>query len=372
MTNLRERWEGVSLPGDYLLERWVGGDDATAFFEIPPAPDGRRAIVKLLPESAVNAPAQLARWQRTQRFNHPNLQALLDCGRAELDGETVLYAVFESADDTLASALAHGPLSEAEAWEVLEAVVRGLGYLDSQGLALPGLEPENVVAVGEQIKLSTDALQESPAGTPYTLELRTFWSKISPCSPARNAEMLAEALGEVPPVPQVAMRTKAPEVAAPVPVALELAPSPPNRFPKWILVGAAGVVLLILGLNFRRAPEAPVQPAPAPTAAPIVAAPVPKATPARETDSKPSPLGNGKWNVIAFSYRTHDAATRKADQINVRHPELAATVLSARGKKASYVISFGGPMSRGDAERMQKKVHAARVARDVSLESALD
>ena len=159
---MQERWQGVSLPGDYLLVRWLSGDDAAAFFETSLAPDGRRAVVKLVPESAVDAAAQLALWQRTRLLRHPNLRELLDCGRAELSGETVLYAVFEYADDTLASALAQAPLTESEAREVLHAVRDGLSCLQAQGLAHPALHPDQVFAVGEAIKLSSDACAKPP------------------------------------------------------------------------------------------------------------------------------------------------------------------------------------------------------------------
>ena len=370
MNDLRERWEGVALPGDYLLERWLGGDHLAAYFETSPAPDGRRAVVKLVPESAVDAAAHFAVWQRARSLRHPNLQEVRDCGRAELGGETVAYAVFEPADDTLATALTQGPLSEGDAREVLDAVVSVLQYLESQGLTYPALDAEHVLAVGEQIKLSSDVLREAPDGAPYRDRLRAFWYQISPGSPAWRAEMLADALGETRPVPEAKVQTKAPEVVTPAPVPLDLAPPPQKGFPKWILVGAAAVVLLILGLNFRSAPETPVPPATVPAPTPIVAAPVPHASSAAEVVSKPSPLGNGKWRVIAFTYRTHDAAARKANQINERHPELEATVFSPRGK--GFLISFGGPLSRQDAVSMQKKAHAAHVARDVRLENDLD
>ena len=36
MAQLREHWEGVSLPGDYLLERWLSGDEDAGFFETSP------------------------------------------------------------------------------------------------------------------------------------------------------------------------------------------------------------------------------------------------------------------------------------------------------------------------------------------------
>lgn len=369
MNDLRERWEGVALPGDYLLETWLGGDNAAGFFETPAAPGGRRAVVKVVPESAMDAAAHFKMWQRARGLRHPNLQELWDCGRAELAGETVAYAVFEPADDTLASALAQGPLSEGEAREVLDAVVSGLQYLQSQGLAYPTLNAEHVVAMGEQIKLSTDSLREAPDGTPYREELRALWYQISPGSLVWSSEMLADALGETPTVREVAAQAMATEATIPAPVPPDFAPPPPNRFPKWILVGAAAVVLLILGLNFRSAPETPAQPVAAPVS--VVAAPPPKASPAAETASKPSPLGNGKWRVIVFTYRTHDAATRKANQINQRHPELEATVFSPRGK-GNFLISLGGSMSRQDAVAMEKKAHAAHIARDVRLENGLD
>ncbi|MCX6627774.1 MAG: hypothetical protein NTW28_09115, partial [Candidatus Solibacter sp.] len=151
MTQLRERWEGVSLPGDYVLERWLGGDDAAGFFETSLGPDGRHAVVKLVRESAVDAAAQRALWHRTRLLRHPNLCELLGCGRAELSGETVLYAVFEYADDTLALAIAQAPLTEAEACEVLVAVRDALACLQAHGLAHPALDADHVLGVGDNI-----------------------------------------------------------------------------------------------------------------------------------------------------------------------------------------------------------------------------
>ena len=126
MSQLRERWEGVSLPGDYLLQRWVSGDDHTAFFEgfqgeVSGAEEtalrGQRFMVKVIAQRDVDGSAQLAMWQRTKALEHPNLRRLLDFGRVELDGQIVLYAVMENADDSLAAALAQGPLTEPEARE---------------------------------------------------------------------------------------------------------------------------------------------------------------------------------------------------------------------------------------------------------------
>src|SRR5580698_6856918 len=148
MTHLQEHWEGVSLCGNYTLEEWLGGDDSAAFFQSSLAPDGRRVVVKLVPEAVADGAGLLDLWHRTRQLRHPNLVELLDCGRADHDGEIVLYSVFESPDDTLASALSRAPLNPTEAREVLDSVINALRYLHAQGLMLAELDPSRIVAVG--------------------------------------------------------------------------------------------------------------------------------------------------------------------------------------------------------------------------------
>ncbi len=376
MSQLSERWTGVSLPGDYVLQEWLSGNEDAAFFETSLPPDGRRAVVKLVPESAVDGAAQLALWQRTRSLRHPNLLQLLDCGRAELAGEFAVYAVFEYAGDTLASALAHSPLSAAEAREVLDAAVAALSYLQAQGLAHPPLHPDLVLAVGDAIKLSTDALSEASPDTPYTAGLGAFWSRISPSTPVRNADILAQALGADPhtvPVPAPAIIAPAEANIAPAEdAAVRTASSAPRRtFPKWPLLGAAAVVLLILGLKLRPTPETPAQPAPVPPPVSMTGT-IPKSGNAEDRNSPPSVPGKAMWRVIAFTYRTHDAAAKMAGQINQRHPDFHAVVFSPPQKKGYFLVALRGPMSRPDAVRLQSKARAARLARDVYVKNFLD
>jgi len=384
MSQLRERWEGASLPGDYLLQRWLSGDEAAAFFEAS-APDGRRAVVKLVPASAGDVAAQLALWRRTRSLRHPNLLQLLDCGRAELCGEVAVYAVFERADDTLASALAHAPLSEAEAREVLDAVLPALGYLQGHGLALPTLDPGQVLGVGEAIVVSTDDLREASTDTPYTAQLRAFWHQISPFTPARSTDILTQALGADPHNSPAARAEIAPAADAPVRPAAPAAVPPKRRpSPKWPLLAAAAVVLLILGLHRRSAPETPSQPAPvpeapaqpAPASAPVVTPADPKPRPVAKEPasplSEPAPAATAMWRVIAYTYKAYDDAAMMVDQINQRHPDFQAAVFSPPEKKGYFLVSLGGRMSRGDAVRLQGRARAESLARDVYIKKFLD
>ncbi len=384
------------LPGGYLLEKRLSGEDA-GLFETSRAADGGRALVKVVPESAVDADAQLEIWQRARSLRHTNLCQLLECGRAELAGQHILYAVFEYADDTLAAAIGRAPLTEAEAHEVLAAVADALRYLETQGLAHEALDPAHVLAVGDRITLSTDSLRESPAGVPYAGALREFWRRISPCTPERSAEILAEFLGAEPqagpppnPNVEVAERPVVAEAAPAVPPTLDAAPPSSKRFPRWIIVGAAAIVLLILGLNFRGSSDATPQPAATP-APPVAAPPVPQSPPAgtvsepastpvsepaskavAEPSSIPARAGQSMWRVIAYTYHSRNEALKKANQINRRHPDLLAEVFAPSQQKSRYLVSLGGRMSRRDALRIREKALAEGLPEDMYLQNYLE
>ena len=405
MHELRERWEGVALPGGYLLQRWLGGDETAGFFETSLENDGRRAIVKLVPEQAADGGAQLALWERTRALRHDNLCALLACGRAELSGEIVVYGVFEGADDTLGAALAQAPLSEGEAREVLNAVLAAREYLGEHGLAPATLDPDGVVAVGEAIKLTTDALRDAAAGDGAD-ELRTFWYRISPAGRERSARILSEAMGEespggdagTSPAPPVVASGDAPPVyAAPrppsagesaMPRAGEPAGARPDSarpFPLWVGLGAVAVVALILWLHFQHDAEAPeaANPAaalaltPAPAAAPPVAAPkAVKPSPVGGAISAraagPAPGDTAAWHVIAFTYRTYDDAARKAEQIRADHGDYQATVFTPAEKNGFYLVSLGAFATRDDALALQEKARGDHLARDVYVKKFME
>src|SRR5260370_8550539 len=196
MTHLREHWEGVSLSGNYTLERWLDGDESASLFQTSPDCDARGTVVKLVPEAAVDGNGLLDLWQRTRQLRHPNLVELFDFGRADHGGEIVLYAVFESPDDTLASALSQSPLSPEESREVLDSVLRGLRYLHAQGLVLGALDPDHIVAIGDQIKLSTDALRDADTSSAYREDVRLlgeFWQQHLMSASPKSSQIAAHA-----------------------------------------------------------------------------------------------------------------------------------------------------------------------------------
>src|SRR6185369_13754270 len=121
MTHEWEQFEGVSLAGEYLLEQWLGSDPTGAFFLTRHGVAKLRTVLKLIIEDGSGEARRLAWWQQTARLLHPNLLPLLDCGRAEYGDESLLYAVFESPDDSLGAALQNGSLTEQEGRDVMVA-----------------------------------------------------------------------------------------------------------------------------------------------------------------------------------------------------------------------------------------------------------
>jgi hypothetical protein len=436
MTHLREHWEGASLSENYTLEQWLGGDDSAAFFETSLASDGRRAVVKLVPEAAVDGAGLLDLWHRTRQLRHPNLVELLDCGRADLGGETFFYAVFESPDDTLASALSRSPLNQVESREVLDSAINALRYLHAQGLVLGALDPDHIVAVGDQIKLSTDSLREADTSSAYREDVRllgALWQQALMPASAKSTEIAAHTADpdpearwtlaeisaalegvcrEAPPLPTgpppappltvsspvvsspiVSSPIAAPPIsAAPASVQADVvrddAPAAPQShrrtperttssgFPKWIIIGAAGVVFLILGLHWLRPADDPTQSQvtsvslPVETAVPAPLAKTAAPKPPVQTPPKPSPAASQEiWRVIAFTYRTREAAAKKVQQLNEYHPGINAAVFLPNDNRGYYLVSLGGRMTREEAERLQRSARGKGLPRDLYVQN---
>jgi TonB family protein len=79
-------------------------------------------------------------------------------GTCELAGLPLLYVVMEYADEDLSQILPHRPLTAAEARQMLEPAVDALAYLHGERFAHGHLKPANIMAVGEQLKVSSDNL----------------------------------------------------------------------------------------------------------------------------------------------------------------------------------------------------------------------
>ena len=104
----------------------------------------------------------IAGWAASAALSHPHLVRVFQSGRCELDGAGFIYVVMERADEDLSQVLLLRPLSEAETSEALASILDALAYLHAQGLAHGRLRPSNILAAGDQLKISSDRVR--PAG----------------------------------------------------------------------------------------------------------------------------------------------------------------------------------------------------------------
>src|SRR5579863_7905871 len=160
MSNTWNQWEGQTFDGKFPLLRYLGGSERGAVF-LTERHDRERlvkAAIKLIPADPGNGELQLSRLQMAAELSHPHLIPLHEMGRAELGGVPLVYVVMECAEENLAQVLPSRALTSGEAQEMLESVLDVLSYLHHKGFVHGHIKPGNILASGEQLKVSSDGL----------------------------------------------------------------------------------------------------------------------------------------------------------------------------------------------------------------------
>jgi TonB family protein len=155
-----KQWEGRTVDGKFALGRYLGGSDHSAVF-LTIRNDERggseSAAIKLIPAGA-DAEKQLERWRTARDLEHPNLIRIFETGRPEVDRVGILYVVEESAEENLAQILPERALTAEETRMMLPPVLGALQYLHGRELVHGRIQPSNILAIGEQVKLSSDSV----------------------------------------------------------------------------------------------------------------------------------------------------------------------------------------------------------------------
>jgi TonB family protein len=163
------QWEGRAIDA-FPLRQLLGSGEASAVFLT--TYDGRNAAIKLVPADPQIAEPQLAQWRDAQKLSHPNLIRIFSTGRAELDGLPLLYIVTDRAEEDLSQVLPDRSLTAVEAREMLEPTLSVLEYIHRLGFVHTRLQPSNIMAVEDRLKISSDTLlragtKDNGSATPY-------------------------------------------------------------------------------------------------------------------------------------------------------------------------------------------------------------
>ncbi len=147
---------GQVVDGALPLQEYLGGSANAAVYLTEYS--GKKAAIKLLAADAKSADLQLGRWQAASKLFHPHLIQLLKWGRCKAGSVAAVYVVMEYMDEDLSQVLPGRPLTTDETRQMLEPLLGVLEYLHSQGWVHGHLKSSNVMAMGDQLKISSESV----------------------------------------------------------------------------------------------------------------------------------------------------------------------------------------------------------------------
>jgi len=177
MSETWKQWEGRTVGGRFSLQSYLGGSDHSAVFLTlmqTAAGGSEKAAIKLIPAVTADAEKQLLRWKTARELHNPNLIRIFEAGRCELDSTHLLYVVEECAEENLSQILPERALTAEEVRVMLPPVLRALQFVHDNGFVHGHIRPSNIFAIGDQVKLSSDALNV-PSGSSSRAEATTAY-----------------------------------------------------------------------------------------------------------------------------------------------------------------------------------------------------
>ena len=159
MSEAWKQWEGRVVNEEFPLLRYLGGSEQSAVFLTKRTDrEPQEVAIKLILSNGDNPELQLSWWELAAKLSHPHLLRLFQRGRCRVEGTELVCAVTEYAEESLAQILPYRALTPQETRDMLQSVLDALGYIHAKGFVHGHIKPANIMAVGNQIKLSSDGL----------------------------------------------------------------------------------------------------------------------------------------------------------------------------------------------------------------------
>jgi TonB family protein len=209
MSESWKQWEGQIVDARFLLRRYLGGSEHSAVFlterGIPP----QKVAIKFVQFDVPDAELQLFRWKHAAKLSHPHLLRLYESGRCRLGDFDLLYVVMEYAEENLSQFLPQRPLTPAEARDVLTPTLQALAFLHGEGLVHGHVRPSNILAIEDQLKLSSDGISSAdehaeqshlPAAEPQQPQQTVYAASLrhpSPYDPPEVAKGIVSPAGDI-------------------------------------------------------------------------------------------------------------------------------------------------------------------------------
>ena len=161
-------WERRVVEGKFPLQHWLGASDHSAVFltQRGSGQEFQRAAIKLVDAAGGDLERRLSQWRAAAQLSHPHLIQIFQNGPCIIEGSALLYVVSEFGDENLAQILPQRALAPAEVGEMLPPLLDALSYLHKRGLVHGRIRPSNLLAVGDQLKLSSDHVSKGTESFP--------------------------------------------------------------------------------------------------------------------------------------------------------------------------------------------------------------
>ena len=361
---------GFVIDGKYPLTELLGEVGDNGVFATEPV-GSKRAIVRLAPAGNPESMRFLPQWRDAAQLTHPKIAQTFAAGSTDANGVAVVYTVTERPDDSLAEAVRNRALTPEEATVLANSVLDALDYLHARGFAHHAVSPDNIVAMGDEIKLAPWTIGRAEEGlieedlidagqtiVQVLTQRRPQRGEFVPAGLPADLAFTAATLMKGEPVRRV---------VAP--------PPPPKRFHLHTGAVAAaliGVLALVLGVRSWKGgnePAAVPHTPPSPLAAssePTVArqrATINSSTNASTNAPAPAPAARrGDWAVVAAIYKDQGLAAKRAASMRQRWSDWKPEVTGS-GQRYMVVLAFAE--SRKEADGIRVRARRAGMPSDV-------
>jgi len=206
MSESWKQWEGQVVDARFLLRQYLGGSEHSAVFLTERGTPPQKAAIKFIQVDEPDAELQLFRWKHASKLSNSHLLRTFESGRCRLSDFELLYVVMEYAEENLSQFLPQRPLTPAEARDVLAPTLQALAFLHAEGLVHGHVRPSNILAIEDQLKLSSDGVfsidehaeqSHLPAAEPQQTLFPAGLRHASPYDPPEIAKGIISPAGDV-------------------------------------------------------------------------------------------------------------------------------------------------------------------------------
>jgi eukaryotic-like serine/threonine-protein kinase len=193
-TDILHDWntlQGTTLDGGYELKDIVAAERDRAVLRVRVLGDySLKASAAFYALDPATAEEEVSLWQSVRAFEkRGNVSVPLGAGKLRMNGSQLAYLVFQNPDETLQDVLRSRALQPEEAVDLVRSVARGLSELHANGYVHGCLAPEEVLAVGDNIEVSTRWIRRVNAEPAFESESPAY---LAPESEKHNVTIAAD------------------------------------------------------------------------------------------------------------------------------------------------------------------------------------